>query len=255
MTTDPGEALFERYLDARGYEILDYEPDLGTAKRPDYLVRADGHEVVVEVKSFDPPPVTPASSPSGFVPMPKLTAVRSKISTGASQLKGIAPYPLVVVLANPRMSPVPLAPAMVIAAMYGDQQVSFTQSAELTWTTGRNGRLHVDEPDNSVRGSHPYLSAVCVLRVAQAEDARIVAWLRGESTIRPNVLAAYGDGTPDAAPATADEVVSLDVFETVSKAATALPREVFAGPNDTRWGPTAPGRYGPIAPGSTRGTL
>lgn len=182
MATDPGEALFERYLDAHGYEILAYEPDLGTAKRPDYLVRFSGSEFVVEVKSFDTPPLAPASSPSGFTPLPSLTAVRNKISTGASQLKGITGYPLVVVLTNPRMSPVPLVPAMVISAMYGDQQVSFPENDELMWSTGRNGRLHVDEPDGSVRGSHPYLSAVCVLRVAHAEDARVVAWLRGEPT-------------------------------------------------------------------------
>jgi hypothetical protein len=39
MASDPGEALFERYLKAGGHNILAYEPDLGTAKRPDYVVR------------------------------------------------------------------------------------------------------------------------------------------------------------------------------------------------------------------------
>jgi len=34
MARDHGEALFERYLDARGYQILGYEPELGTSKRP-----------------------------------------------------------------------------------------------------------------------------------------------------------------------------------------------------------------------------
>jgi hypothetical protein len=38
MATDPGEALFERYLKAHSYDVLAYEPDLGTAKRPDYLI-------------------------------------------------------------------------------------------------------------------------------------------------------------------------------------------------------------------------
>lgn len=43
VTSDPGEALFERYLKANGYDILAYERDLGTPKRPDYLVRAAGY--------------------------------------------------------------------------------------------------------------------------------------------------------------------------------------------------------------------
>jgi hypothetical protein len=47
MINDPGEALFERYLKATGYDIAAYEPDLGTAKRPDYLIEAAGEEVVV----------------------------------------------------------------------------------------------------------------------------------------------------------------------------------------------------------------
>lgn len=42
-------ALFERYLKAVGYDITAYKPDLGIAKRPDYLIRAAGQEVVVEV--------------------------------------------------------------------------------------------------------------------------------------------------------------------------------------------------------------
>ena len=41
VSSDPGEALFERYLKANRYDNLAYESDLGTAKRPDYLVRAE----------------------------------------------------------------------------------------------------------------------------------------------------------------------------------------------------------------------
>jgi hypothetical protein len=51
--TDPGGLLFEHYLAGRGYESLAYEPDLGTRKRPDYLIQAGGHEVVVEVESLN----------------------------------------------------------------------------------------------------------------------------------------------------------------------------------------------------------
>jgi hypothetical protein len=105
---DLGEALFRRYLQSNGHDELAYEHDFGTVKRPDFLVRAAGHEVVVEVESINTPPM-PLTARSGFVNMtPKLKAVRRKISAGADQLKGIEGYPLVVVLANPQNSWVPL---------------------------------------------------------------------------------------------------------------------------------------------------
>lgn len=113
----------------------------------------------------------PLSSPSGFVRAPELKAVRRKISEAAAQLKDIDGYPVVVVLTNPRRSWVPLAADQVIDAMYGDKVVMFDEHGKLQWRTGRNGRLHVDEPDDSVRGSHPHLSAVAVLRHTSAQDA------------------------------------------------------------------------------------
>jgi hypothetical protein len=84
VTIDPGEALFERYFKAIGYDVAGYEPDLGTMKRPDYLIRAAGQEVVVEVESFNTSPM-PAMPPDAFVDMTsKLRAVRDKISAGAA---------------------------------------------------------------------------------------------------------------------------------------------------------------------------
>jgi hypothetical protein len=88
VTTDPGEALFERYLKANGYDVLAYEPDLGTTKRPDYLVGAAGQDVVVEVESFNTPPM-PLTPRSGFVNMtPKLKTVRNKITAGSTTTQG-----------------------------------------------------------------------------------------------------------------------------------------------------------------------
>jgi hypothetical protein len=46
-----GEALFERYLDHWGYGDYEHHPEL--LKKPNYLIRTEFGEVVVEVKSFD----------------------------------------------------------------------------------------------------------------------------------------------------------------------------------------------------------
>jgi hypothetical protein len=137
----------------------------------------------------------------------------------------------------------------MITAMYGDQEVMFAEDGEFQWHTGRNGRLHVDEPDGSVRGNHPYLSAVAVVRCTYAEDARVAAWLRQRAAEYPNPVVAYAESLNHAERAGVHgEAVSLDVFETVSQAAVPLPRVVFDGPTDTRWGKISEGRYGQLVP-------
>jgi hypothetical protein len=249
MTDDPGETLFRGYLDGGGYEVLAYEPDLGTAKRPDFLVLADGREVVVEVESFGTPPM-PVVPRSGFVTMvPQLKAVRNKISAGAAQLKGIEGYPLVVVLANPRNSSVPLEGPMFISALFGDMNARFAPDGELFFHVGRNGRLHVTEPDGSVHGNHPYLSAVAVLRHAYTQDVWATAMQQSQDSGNTSPLAILREAQQLLArqAATCAEAVCLDVFESVSESAVPLPRQVFAGPRDTRWGITRPGGYGQLA--------
>jgi hypothetical protein len=47
-------------------------------------------------------------------------------------------------------------------------------------------------------------------------------------------------------PTMRDPAVSLDLFETVSDVAVPVPRSIFNGPGDTRWGQVGAGRYGPI---------
>lgn len=249
MTTDPGEALFERYLKATGYDVVAYEPDLGTAKRPDYLIRAAGQEVVVEVESFNTLPM-PAMPPDAFVDMtPKMKAVRNKISAGAAQLKGIESRPLVVVLANPRNSWVPLEGAMFLGALFGDPGARLTPEGGMTMGSGRNGRLHVKELDGSVHGNHPYLSAVAVLRLIYPKTVWAAAMAQSEAMGNTNPLSIVRVATRLLAEQgeTAAEAICLDVFECVSDSAIPLPRDVLAGPYDTRWGVTGVGEYWQVA--------
>jgi len=249
MALDDGEALFERYLKARAYGILAYHPDLGTPKRPDYLI-SDGHrQVVVEVESFNRPPLSVDHLRNGCVSMvPQLKAVRNKITAGAKQLKGIENYPLVVVLANPRNSWVPLEGAMFLGALFGDMQYSFLSNGEGILRAGRNGRLYVAEPDGSTHGNHPYLSAVAVLRLCYSQDAWGAAMSKAQEIRYTHPLAVIREANRLVTKydETAVEGICLDVYETVSKLAVPLPRDIFDGPEDTRWGVTAVGEYDQI---------
>jgi hypothetical protein len=245
MADNKGEELFELYMKTYSYDALYHHPDLGTPKRPDYLVGKGHQRVVVEVESFNTAPLSAGHSRSGFVDMrPKLSAVRNKISAGAAQLKGISNYPLVVVLVNPINSNVPLEGGMFLGALFGDPLYEFTEDGG-QFRSGRNGRLEVAELDGSVHGNHPYLSAVAVLRFIYTMEAwaeamgktKAAGYLEPLSGVREmnRIVSLLGDD--------AVEGICLDVYETVSESAVPLPRDFFAEPNDTRWGIVGTGQY------------
>lgn len=128
---------------------------------------------------------------------------------------------------------------MFIGALFGDMKVSFAPDDGPFFHACRNGRLHVTEPDGSVHGNHPYLSAVAVLRHAFPQDAWAAAMRQSQeagSASPLGVLLRQVQQLLARQAATSAEAVCLDVFESVSASAVPLPREVFAGPRDTRWG-------------------
>jgi hypothetical protein len=42
-----GDLMFEQYLREHGYAAVEHEPDLGVAKRPDYVIERAGKRCVV----------------------------------------------------------------------------------------------------------------------------------------------------------------------------------------------------------------
>ena len=161
MSDDPGEKLFERYLEQRGYTVLPTSQTWVPRSAPTTWCG----------------PTVP-SEPGGSAALSDLRPLRRKISAGAEQFKGIGGYTVIVVIANPYHIAVPLLPSHPVAAMYGDLAFEFLPDGTQQWRLGCNGRLHVDEPDGTSHGNHPYLSAVGVLRVGSALDMSIIAYLR-----------------------------------------------------------------------------
>jgi hypothetical protein len=236
MAENYGERLFERYIVARGHAVLAREPDLGNGKRPDFLIQAGRDEIVVEVKTFDPP----LTGRRG-----RLSAVRSRIAKAAKQLRDIEGRAVVVVLTSPPGSSVPLVPMDIVEAMYGDLTFDDRRNRHVL---GRNAKLRIDEPNGTSHGDHPCLSAIAVMCSATVTDRRAVTWMRDHGTRCPTILDSLLGGLDHAeGQAAADEhVIHLDVFHTVSRSAHPLPYTAFNGPCDGRWGETSPGHYGPL---------
>lgn len=161
--TEP-EAWFDRYVREHGHDPGVPEPDLGTQRRPDRLIRWNGHEVVCEIKEFAQN-VVRANQDVGVVgPDRWYGAVRGQVHAAARQMRELADrgLPLVAVLANPRGMFVPLDVDEVISALYGNPQIVMT----IDPATGAaiNEPQWVAGPDGEIRNDHPYLSAVVLLR-------------------------------------------------------------------------------------------
>jgi hypothetical protein len=132
----------------------------------------------------------------------------------------------------------------MVEIMLGDRYVAFGPDG-LESHAGRNGRLHVDEPDGSSHGNHPYLSAVAVLRSGRDHGDWATTWLREHPQKDAGPLDRCIEALQDAPQIDGQNPAPrLDVFEAVSRSAVRLPLRVFAGPGDERWRVLREGVYG-----------
>lgn len=232
-----GEVLFERYLARWGYGDYKRHPErLNPPKKPDYLIKSDFGEVVVEVKSFETWGLLEKLKDEPFAMESleeTLSPIREAIKEAAKQLKGIEGRPLVVALASPA-NRVPVSTHYIISAMYGELElpVPLDQARSEQWRTGRNGRLYIPDGRGVKRGFHPYVSAVAVIR---------------EEPPHPPPASTV-PGSEGAAETRAPNSVTLEVFETISDGCVPLPRALFAHEGDGRWGALGGGFYGRLAP-------
>lgn len=197
------ESWFDQYLASNGYQA-EVHPDLGTGKRPDYLVSRGEACFVCELKQFDKSPFDKANRVGA---MDRYKPLRGSVKAACVQLGDLrrSGLPLVILLANPNALFIDTSWQNVFYALYGDEAIQIRVSPgeggesprsrgfeeDVQLVPGRNGRI---------RTLGQYVSAVGMLR-------------RDE------------DGT------------YVEIIESLSGTATPLPRTVFDGHRDTRWVP------------------
>ena len=110
-TAEESERWFDRYVTDHGHDPGEPEPDLGVEKKPDRLIQWNGVEVVCEIKQFNKDPLGSSNQTKTIDMKTALKPVRKAIGRAAKQLKPLegTDRPLVVVLANPNLMPVPLS--------------------------------------------------------------------------------------------------------------------------------------------------
>lgn len=240
------EEWFARYCAGHGINVLAYEPDLGVATRPDYLIERGGSEVVCEVKEFTATRFDRMIATARLFSSSEseeLKPVRNQVRHAARNLKPLegSKWPLAIVLANPLHLHVPLEPERLIHALYGDLTVTFEVGpegpvTEPEWVAGRSGRL---------RSDHPYISAVVALHEGEREADWWRAWHESygpataktteEAIERAMARTAAADRARQEEEIPAGTYYRVDVVHNWSDTATPLPEGVFGGERDTAW--------------------
>jgi hypothetical protein len=234
------EDRFESYLGEHGY-TFQHEPDLGIAKRPDYLISRAGIEAVCEVKQFATTVMRDRlggiGRGAGMLSSKQVFGtVRNQLDAAARQLKplGGEQRPLVVVLSNPLHADVRLTPGDVISAMYGNPTVGFTIDNETGELISGSSILAGD--DGALSAKHAYISAVVTLHERDREqdwaDETVQRFEKAEEFLR------YANDARNRGEVPEGMRRWVHVFHTLSACegeAVRLPEEFFDGPDDRVW--------------------
>jgi hypothetical protein len=258
MAHTPADDWFEGYLRREGLEGADeHEPELGVSKRPDFLVASGSSQAVCEVKQFE----TSAMEKRFSLPGVNLGAlsheevfggVREKVREAARQLKPLASrdLPLVVVLANPKHVAMAFDVEHVQGSLYGNPTFGgpYDQATGTVTTIGRiKGR------DGQLTTSHPYISAIVLLRRREHADDFDQAWkaehlapLReqyGDTRELALAILEELDGKPPGPPGAYFYVQVLHTVTAMNGVANKLAPELFSGSRDEAYEPDAEGFY------------
>jgi hypothetical protein len=180
MPMTDGDRMLQCYLrDRRLSGSDDHEPDLGGPTVPDFLVRYDGGEMLLEVKSFERSRLADRAAVAGrsraFMMGSKeiYGPIRSAVREAARQLKPhqAAGRALVVVLANPKQLAIDLRDFIICGALYGDPAATF--SVDPSTGAAREKPSIALTRDGKLTNDHPYISGVVVLH--RADDHGVIA--------------------------------------------------------------------------------
>jgi len=237
-----GETLFEKYLQQNGYLDYDFEPEIeGADAKPDYRIRTRAGEILADVKDFEPDDVRLLKTGTGGA-IDVHRRIRNRIEKLKNKFKTMrGSTPCVGVLHSPGIAVdvYPEDPDVMLAAMHGNITISIPfderrkvfDSSRTRYGFGKGAQL---QPKKNTT-----ISALLTLRNVPVGEFRIERHLNHISEERePEFGDAFADLGPDQ-----ESQAGLIIWEN-PYAANPLPRSVFCGPFDERWGvDEADGRY------------
>ncbi len=251
------EVLLEEYLRAHGLADFEFQPTVqGTLKKPDYLLRADGTEVYLEVKEFA---ATPEDFRLGSGSYDPYGPVREKIGAGRKKFKDMEGHCCCLVLHNHEKPLVSLGWQIVMGAMLGDIGFSFPvntsagqgdiSKAERVHLGG--GKMHKHAGDTPIAPENRTISAVIVVERYRIGEKRFRLFVheREQELRRELGVEEYLELAEQSAGTERDlslNRIRLRVHEN-PYARVPLDRRLFKGPFDERCGEVEDtGRWGRV---------
>ncbi|MGD0470984.1 MAG: hypothetical protein ABSA54_21625 [Terriglobales bacterium] len=114
----PSDALLQEYLRSHGLTDVEVEPVIeNSSSRPDYILRADGAEVLLDVEDFTSK--LEDSRIRGGAPNP-CGPIREKLNAARRRFKDLEGHCCCLVLQNPDKPRIDLTWQIVVGAMLGD---------------------------------------------------------------------------------------------------------------------------------------
>lgn len=238
------ELLFEEYLQTYGLGLPDHEPLIaGKRGRLDYRLTFNGKVLWFEIKEFTEADLNAAGAYDPYI------SIREKIAKAAKQFRDYDGECCSIVLYNDTINLADIyTPEIVLGAMLGNigirVPVEFStgqQTAPATTVFTEGGKLihpHIRVPQNTTVSAVLALERLAVgqrefrIRVGQKETAENchLSWDQFHELFQRDRSA------------NSRTVLRMIVYEN-PYAANPLPREIFTGPFDERWGPVPASGY------------
>jgi hypothetical protein len=239
---NPSEMLFEQYLDARGLRNWEFEPKIeGKTKRPDYRLIHETAELFFEVKEFR------RALPAGSGAYDPYGPIREKINEGYRKFREFKEYCCSLVLYNPAAPLIHLSdPEIMFGCMLGNLGVRVPralvgggQAGPATRAFlggGKMGNHRRRQPQNTTISSVIALSHFPVgQRRLEIEMTKAKQSLARSLTLEECWDLCQRHRTEDGT-SIDTRVLRVVVYEN-PYARVPLPRNIFDGPFDERWGP------------------
>jgi hypothetical protein len=245
-TKNESETLFETYLREHGFKEWDFEPKTEEkTRRPDYRIAFQGAPHYFEVKEFrqEDRRSLHEGSAGAFDPY---APIREKIDAAREKFREYKEYPCSIVLYNVDAPLVFLDDwTVVMGAMLGDLGYRFAVDPKLgaavgdfTHTFTQRGKMinyKRMEPQNTT------ISAVVALDKFPLGQRRLNAHWRSEEKESGRKMdwsefVKYAESLRSKSVDASEVVLRVVVFEN-PYSRISLPRELFTGPFDERFGP------------------
>ena len=234
------ELLFEEYAKEYNLGPMEYEPPFpGSSRRVDYRVSHPKYPLWFEVKEFAADPHLIASGGGAFDPH---VGIRAKISKATEKFRDYDNECCSLVLFNEELNLVDICtPRIVLGAMLGSVAFSIPmnlttgeQAGPITNVFTEGGRLihpRLKKPQNTTISS-----VIALERLATGQSELQIAVERRE-VAEERVLSFedYWQMVEKNPQAYARRVLRTIVYEN-PHAKKQLPRDIFTGPFDERWG-------------------